>query len=347
MQELRLATIGSGMIVHALLSHFKNAPGVTLEAAYSRSKETGEALARECGCKKVYTSLEAMLLDPAVNTVYIASPNLLHFAQAKQALEAGKNVICEKPFVPTRAQAQTLIDLAREKRLLLAEAVPTPYLPNFPVLRRLLPEIGQVRLVLANYTQYSARFDKLRGGEKPNIFNPALAGGCLMDINFYNVLLCCALFGKPEDVSYTANIFPGVGCDTSGIAVLKYPDFEWTDATAPAWNNVFDNGWATPRARSNGTDPKRTVEIVLGSYSCDDSGDLQPDVPLCFDVTDAIRAAKAAGESHITLHSATAGGDNWNFGIIPRERSQGVSCAAQIVFALKNWTVSGTVIMVR
>ena len=129
--------------------------------------------------------------------------------------------------------------------------------------------------------------------------------------------------------------------------LLKYPDFEWTDATAPKWNDVFGNSWATPQARSNGTDPKRTAETVLGSYSCDDSGDLQPDVPLCFDVTDAIRAAKAAGESHITLHSATAGGNNWNFGIIPRERSQGVSCAAQIEFALKNWTVSGTVIMVR
>ena len=231
MQELRLATIGSGMIVHALLSHFKNAPGVTLEAAYSRSKETGEALARECGCKKVSTSLEAMLLDPAVNTVYIASPNLLHFAQAKQALEAGKHVICEKPFVPTRAQAQTLIDLAREKRLLLAEAVPTPYLPNFPVLRRLLPEIGQIRLVLANYTQYSARFDKLRGGEKPNIFNPALAGGCLMDINFYNVYLNIALFGVPKSAAYYPNIYPGAA-DTSGVFVMQYDSFVSTNAGA-------------------------------------------------------------------------------------------------------------------
>ena len=110
---------------------------------------------------------------------------------------------------------------------------------------------------------------------------------------------------------------------------------------------MFDNGWATPLARSNASDPKRTAETLLGSYRCDVSGTLQPDVPLCFDLTDAIRAAKAAGESYITLHSATAGGNNWNFGIIPRERSQGVSCAAQIEFALKNWTVSGTVIMVR
>ena len=129
--------------------------------------------------------------------------------------------------------------------------------------------------------------------------------------------------------------------------VFKYPDFEWTDATAPAWNDVFDNGVATPLARSNASDPKRTAETLLGSYSCDVSGNLQPDVPLCFDLTDAIRAAKAAGESYITLHSATAGGNNWNFGIIPHERAQGVSQAAQIVFTLKNWTVSGTVIMFR
>ncbi|MBQ7598008.1 MAG: Gfo/Idh/MocA family oxidoreductase [Clostridia bacterium] len=231
MQELRLAAIGSGMIVHAVLSHVKETPGVTLEAVYSRSRETGEALARECGCKKVYTSLEAMLLDPAVNTVYIASPNLLHFAQAKQALQAGKHVICEKPFVPTRAQAQTLINLAKEKGLLLAEAVPTPHLPNFPLLRKLLPEIGPIRLVLANYTQYSARYDKLRGGEKPNIFNPALAGGCLMDINFYNVYLNVALFGAPQSAAYYPNIYPGAA-DTSGVFVMQYASFISTNAGA-------------------------------------------------------------------------------------------------------------------
>ena len=141
----------------------------------------------------------------------------------------------------------------------------------------------------------------------------------------------------PTDGTYTGARFD----------VFKYPDFEWTDATAPAWNDVFGDGLATPLARSNGSDPKRTAETLLGSYSCDVSGTLQPDVPLCFDLTDAIRAAKAAGESYITLHSATAGGNNWNFGIIPHERAQGVSQAAQIVFTLKNWTVSGTVIMFR
>ena len=141
----------------------------------------------------------------------------------------------------------------------------------------------------------------------------------------------------PTDGTYTGARFD----------VFKYPDFEWTDATAPAWNDVFGDGLATPLARSNGSDPKRTAETLLGSYSCDVSGTLQPDVPLCFDLTGAIRAAKAAGESYITLHSATAGGNNWNFGIIPHERAQGVSQAAQIVFTLKNWTVSGTVIMFR
>ena len=152
-------------------------------------------------------------------------------------------------------------------------------------------------------------------------------------------------------VSATLKLYPTGPTDGTYAGarfdMFKYPDFEWTDATAPAWNDVFDNGWATPLARSNASDPKRTAETLLGSYSCDVSGTLQPDVPLCFDLTDAIRAAKTAGESYITLHSATAGGNNWNFGIIPHERAQGVSQAAQIVFALKNWTMSGTVIMFR
>ncbi len=129
--------------------------------------------------------------------------------------------------------------------------------------------------------------------------------------------------------------------------LFKYPDFEWTDATAPAWNGVFANGWATPQAYSNHPDGKRPLETPLGEYYYSESGDITPDVPVCFDVADAIRAAKANGETHITLHTSTYSGGNWNFGIISRERSQGVSCAPQIEFTLKNWVQRGLVLSIR
>ena len=75
------------------------------------------------------------------------------------------------------------------------EAVPTTYLPNFEILKESLGKIGKIKLVQGNFSQYSSRYDAFLRGEMPNIFNPDFAGGCLMDINFYNVYLNVALFG--------------------------------------------------------------------------------------------------------------------------------------------------------
>ena len=152
--------------------------------------------------------------------------------------------------------------------------------------------------------------------------------------------------------SATLKLFPtgpaGNGGANAHLDLLEYPDFEWSDANAPAWNGVFNNGWATPQAHgdsSNHPDEWRRDEISLGVYDYNTSGDLTPDVPVEFDVAAAIRAARAAGEAHITLHTATYSTGGWNFGFISRERSQGVSCAPQIEFTLKNWVSNPFVIV--
>ena len=154
--------------------------------------------------------------------------------------------------------------------------------------------------------------------------------------------------------SATLKLFPtgpaGNGGANAHLDLLKYPDFEWSDANAPAWNGVFNNGWATPQAHgdsSNHPDSWRRNEISLGVYDYNTSGDLTPDVPVEFDVADAIKTAKANGEAHITLHTSTYSTGGWNFGFISRERSQGVSCAAQIEFTLKSWVANSFVISVR
>ena len=231
MEEIRLGTIGSGVIVHSILDNVRRVPGIRLEAVYSRSEEKAKALARKYGAEKTYTDLEAFLRDPRVNTVYIATPNLLHFAQAKQALLAGKHVILEKPFTTTLRDARELVELAEKKKLMLVDAVPPSFGPNFRLLAQQLPELGRIRLVMTNFSQYSSRYDKLLAGELPNIFNPALAGGCLMDLNFYNIYLNVALFGKPLEGVYYPNFYPGAG-DTSGVAVLRYPGFVSQNAAA-------------------------------------------------------------------------------------------------------------------
>ena len=231
MKEIRLGTIGSGMIVHSILNNVKVTDGIRLEAVYSRSTEKGNALAAQYGAGKVYTDMDAFLADEEINFVYIATPNLLHYAQAKKALLAGKNVILEKPFTTRAEQAKELVEIAKARHLFLVDAVPPAFLPNLEILREQLAKIGRIRLVMSNYSQYSSRYDQVLAGEKPNIFNPEYAGGCLMDINFYNLYLNIALFGKPEQAVYYPNIYPGLS-DTSGSMVLRYNGFVSQNAGA-------------------------------------------------------------------------------------------------------------------
>jgi len=264
MKEIRLGTIGSGMIVHAILKNVIKTQGIRLEAVYSRSMETGKKLAEAYGAHKAYTDMDAFLADPDVNVVYIASPNLLHYPQAKQALLAGKHVILEKPFSPKAEQARELVALAKTKGLLLVDAVPTACLPNLKIIRRELPKIGRIRLVMGNFSQYSSRYDRVLAGETPNVFNPEYAGGCLMDLNFYNVYLNIALFGKPEEAVYYPNIYPGLA-DTSGSLILRYHDFVSQNAGAKdTWGvNFFQiEGEKGFIYASDGPSLLKTVRVV-------------------------------------------------------------------------------------
>lgn len=264
MKELCLGTIGSGSIVYTILDQVNVTDGIRLTAVYSRMEEKGKQLAAEYGAGRVYTDLDAFLADEEINTVYIASPNLLHYEQTRKALLAGKHVICEKPFCTKADQARELTALAKEKRLFLADAVPTAYLPNLEVLKRELPKVGKVRLVLGNYSQYSSRYDLVLQGEVPNVFNPEYGGGCLMDINFYNVYLNAALFGKPLSSVYYPNR-RGELADTSGVLIMQYDGFVSSSAGAKdTWGvNYFqiegEKGHIYIRDGSNGLAEIRVV----------------------------------------------------------------------------------------
>ncbi len=264
MKELCLGTIGSGSIVHTILDQVNVTDGIRLTAVYSRTEEKGRQLAAEYGAGRVYTDLDAFLADEEMNTVYIASPNLLHYEQTRKALLAGKHVICEKPFCTKADQARELTALAKEKRLFLADAVPTAFLPNLEVLKRELPKVGKVRLVLGNYSQYSSRYDLVLQGEVPNVFNPEYGGGCLMDINFYNVYLNAALFGKPLSLAYYPNR-SGELADTSGVLIMQYDGFVSSSAGAKdTWGvNYFqiegEKGHIYIRDGSNGLAEIRVV----------------------------------------------------------------------------------------
>ena len=116
---MNICAIGTGAITKSMLAEFQRSDVLHVSSIYSRKEETGRAMAEEFGLERVYTSMEEMLSDPAIDMVYVASPNSIHYGQAKAALLAGKHVICEKPFAPTVAEADELIALAKEKGLFL------------------------------------------------------------------------------------------------------------------------------------------------------------------------------------------------------------------------------------
>ncbi|MBR2045432.1 MAG: Gfo/Idh/MocA family oxidoreductase [Agathobacter sp.] len=240
MKEIRLGTIGSGFIVHNILDAVEQVEGIRCVAVYSRTEEKGKALADKYQVEKIYTDMRTFLADENINCVYVASPNLLHYEQTKMALLAGKHVLCEKPFCTKLEHAKELVSIAKEKGLFLMEAVPTTYLPNYEVLKKSLEKIGPIKLVQGNFSQYSSRYDAFLRGELPNVFNPAFAGGCLMDINFYNVYLNVALFGKAKSTNYFPNIAKQAHIDTSGVLLMQYEEFVSTNTGAKdTWGENF------------------------------------------------------------------------------------------------------------
>lgn len=264
MEIIRLGTIGSGAIVHSILDAASRTDGICLEAVYSRTRDRAQSLADQYGCGKIYTDMASFLADPRINTVYVATPNLLHYEQTKWALLAGKNVICEKPFTTKRIHAEELAVIAEERGLFLVEAAPTSFLPNFPLLKDACKKIGPIRLVMSNYSQYSSRYDAVLRGERPAIFDPAFGGGALMDINYYNLLLNTLLFGSPRFAKYYPNLRPGLA-DTSGTVVMRYDGFVSTNCGAKDSRGVNffqiegEQGFITVEGGANGLKSLRVV----------------------------------------------------------------------------------------
>lgn len=221
---MNLCAIGTSFITRNMLQEFARSDVLHCTAIYSRKEETGARLAAEFGIQKVYTSLEEMLADPSIDMVYVASPNSIHYTQAKAALLAGKHVLCEKPFAPTVAETEELIALAKEKGLLLFEAITTAHHPHYGFVKENLPKLGKIKLVSATFCQFSSRYPALLAGNPSPVLNHAFAGGALMDINLYNIHFVVGLFGAPKNASYFPNRHE-TGVDTSGLLVLEYEDF--------------------------------------------------------------------------------------------------------------------------
>ena len=163
------------------------------------------AFAEKYGFSKAYGSYEEMLADPQVDLVYIATPHSHHYLHAKMCLEAGKNVLCEKAFTVNADQARKLFALAKEKDLLITEAIWTRYMPSRKMIDDIISSgvIGEVTAVTANLNYAISEVERIR--------KPELAGGALLDVGVYTINFASMVLGdKLKDVQATAIFREGV-----------------------------------------------------------------------------------------------------------------------------------------
>ena len=237
---MNLGIVGAGMIVKDFLSFTHELPEIKLEAIVARNIENLKNLQNIYNIKQIYTDLDECLSSPSIDTIYVAVPNNLHYSAAKKALEAGKNVICEKPFTLDYHETVELFELAESKNLILIEAITNQYLPNYLEIKENLSQIGNIRLVECNFSQLSSRYEAFKKGIIAPVFDKNQGGGVLGDLNIYNIHFVVGLFGTPKNSEYYPNIVREV--DTSGILILEYDEFKVVCIAAKdTYNNSYAN----------------------------------------------------------------------------------------------------------
>lgn len=221
---MKIGILGTGMMANLVMATIKKL-GFSRVTVLGRkeSEEKVKALCRENELDGYYLDYD-QILDSDADTIYVALPNHLHYQFAKKALLRGKHVIVEKPSAANAAQLRDLMETADRQGKMLFEAMNIHYLPAYRSLKENLSQAGDIKIVSFNYSQYSSRYDAFRNGQILPVFDPMKAGGALMDINVYNVHAIIGLFGRPEKVTYQANVERGI--DTSGILTLDYGDFK-------------------------------------------------------------------------------------------------------------------------
>ena len=238
---MKLGILGAGKIVKEVLPVLDQIENIDVSAIAARNEEKLQKLARDFSIENYYTSIESLLENPEIDTIYIALPNNLHFEAMNKAIDYKKNIICEKPFTSNAYETEKIIEKAKANDLMIVEAMSHRFIPNSIEAKKRIGELGDIKIVSLNYSQYSSRYDKFKEGIIEPVFSLENSGGALIDLNLYNVAFAVDVFGLPKDVRYFANIEKDI--DTSGIVILDYGDFKVSsvgskDSAAPIINTI-------------------------------------------------------------------------------------------------------------
>jgi predicted dehydrogenase len=218
-QKIKWGILGTGAIARLFAEGLAHLPEAVITAVGSRTQATADEFGQKYAIPHRHPTYEALAADPEVEVVYISTPHNLHYENTLLCLEQGKHVLCEKAFTVNAAQAAHLIQVAREKKLFLMEAMWTRYLPALVKVREILAAgtLGEIRMLTADFG-FKAPYDKDK-----RLFNPHLAGGALLDVGIYPVSLAAHVFGM-QPSSIQSHVHLGeTGVDYHEGMVFGYP----------------------------------------------------------------------------------------------------------------------------
>ena len=214
---MRVGIIGAGWIAEKAAITLNGLEHCEAYAIASRSKEKADAFAEKWKMRKAYGSYSELIADPDVDLVYVATPHSHHYDVTREALLAGKPCLVEKAFMANHRQAKDIVELAREQKVFLAQAIWTRYQPVVAMMRQLIASrIGTPRLVTATLG-YSM-------GDKPRIMRADLCGGALLDLGVY-ALNFVRMFFDADIVSLTSQCVKSqTGMDLTNAMTLVLSD---------------------------------------------------------------------------------------------------------------------------
>jgi predicted dehydrogenase len=210
--------IGPGRIAHQFAQGLAVIDDAALYAVASTHRERAQAFAEQYGDAKAYASYEALVNDPAVDAIYIATPHRFHVDNALLCLNAGKPVLCEKPLTVNAAEARRVIETARANRLFLMEALWTRFLPIYKQIREWLDAkaIGDLKLLVSTFGWNVPK------EEGDRWYSPELAGGTLLDMGVYPLAVSQWVMQQmPQAFSAQARL-SHTGVDELTAGLLKY-----------------------------------------------------------------------------------------------------------------------------